>query len=981
MDKKKDSDRENFSSGWQTFVNLIFYNPLISAILAIIVGLFIQYKTPLFQSTSESDLNTSISSLGLFLITVATIAFLFSLNNVRYILFNPKRYFREEFALALSSVIFWLAIICLVSVHAKLMPWHVFIIFFQHLAGQEVSPVVIHWSELAFIFLLLILAYVIASSLHSQWNGRKSTQQYNRDQENEPDFFLSEGIREFLRICRREPSLEEYLEPGLAQLETPLETAIDPISKAWKDQACELLRLSSSSYIFDLDLDWHDKEGCWIGKDIHSNKLVFLYPVDSQPSNNDIKQCNEYPRNCARDRNQEIGEIVIAVKEEEVKLETKKRYKQIRFETENSLLENLVNFADYRNYIRKQIEVNLLPESNWTLQDVYVPSQFKGKNDERSEESLEDYLLKWLNEPSKRQIALLGDYGQGKSSAALMFTYNLLFNKEKAHHRIPIPIELRGTSPRNLSPLELLGAWTSQYRIDSQALMRLHIAGRLLLIFEGFDEMALSGNPEARLKHFKTLWKFCYPQAKILITGRPNLFLDDVEMKAALGIHQPTGDNPYCQAIRLAPFSVEQIGQSLRKQKPDTQNQIVSLAGENPRFLELVSRPSLLHVVSLLWEEEKLGEQIDRLTSAFVMERFVKNSYRRQGLKAEKGSKDFMALNSSEREYFMEGIASYMAAKELKNQISREELNQLVKDLIEAIPDSVSIYTTTMAGEDNRPLRQRIQDPKEEDIEHIQTDVRTCGLLVSDPSAPGKFKFGHKSFMEYLFAATVAEYIKDENLEKSRAIFKVTGVQLEALLKLPVSLEFLSELIGTNIDITDNDNSSATMASKLKGKRAVARKVFYKIFNVKNNKLSKFIFYFYLFNHVYSKSRIRFHTEILHYYQQVKKNIYQKAKTRVNSLFFGKKSSLSQVEYLSPIKYVSFFLLVDLIFSLLHRFITFQDILGLNELKLSLCNKICHHLGIEDRILHEFAGTLIFPWVKHQKFNYWNLDDKTTRQS
>ena len=957
MDKKKESDRENSSSGWQTFVNLIFYNPLISAIMAIIVGLFIQYKTPLFQSTSESDLTTSISPFGLFLITFTTIAFLFSLNNVGYILFNPKRYFREEFALALSSAIFWLAIICLVSIKTKLMPWHVFIILFKHLAGEEVSPAVIHWSELAFIFLLLILACVIASSLHRQWNGRKSSQQYNSEQKSEPDFLL-EGVSEFLRIWRREASLQEYLEPGLPQLETPLETATDPISKAWKDQACELLRLSSSSYVFDLALHWHDKEGCWVGKDIHSKKLVFLYPVDSQPSNHDIKQCNEYARNCAKDRDQEIGEIVIALKEEEVKLETKRRYKQIRFETENSLLENLVNFSDYRNYIRKQIEVNLLPESNWTLQDVYVPSQFKRENDDRSEESVEDYLLRWLNEPSRRQIALLGDYGQGKSSAALMFTYNLLFNGEKADRRIPILIELRGTSPRNLSPLELLGAWTSQYRIDSQALMRLHIAGRLLLIFEGFDEMALSGNPEARLKHFKTLWKFCYPQAKILITGRPNLFLDDVEMKAALGIHQPTGDNPYCQAIRLAPFSVEQIGQSLRGQKPETQNQIVSLARKNPRFLELVSRPSLLHVVSLLWEKEKLGEKIDRLTSAFVMERFVKNSYRRQGLKAS-GSRDFMALNSSEREYFMEGIASYMAAKELKNQISREELNQLVQDLIDNIPDSVSIYTTTIIGEDNRPLNQRIQDTKE-DIEHIQTDVRTCGLLVSDASAPSKFKFGHKSFMEYLFAATVAEYIKDDNLKKSRAILKVTGVQLEALLKLPVSLEFLSELIRANTDITDNENYSATIA--IKRKRVVTKKIFKKVFNLKNNKLDEVFLYFYLFTYIFCYSFITL--------LRVTNKVSNKRSS--NSLLSGIDLMFAATMLASAVIIIPL-----IIFLLFHIYFNVYIFVRLRNnkinIKLSFWQKICQDLSIEDEVLYGFTRTWIFPWVRDQKFDYWDL--------
>ena len=98
--------------------------------------------------------------------------------------------------------------------------------------------------------------------------------------------------------------------------------------------------------------------------------------------------------------------------------------------------------------------------------------------------------------------------------------------------------------------------------------MRLLIAGRLALVFEGFDEMALVGDAEIRLKHFRTLWQFAYPRAKILVTGRPNFFLDEEEMKAALGISKPIGDRPYCEALRLAPFNPEQIRDCLLYTSP-----------------------------------------------------------------------------------------------------------------------------------------------------------------------------------------------------------------------------------------------------------------------------------------------------------------------------------------------------------------------------------------------------------------------------
>ena len=131
-------------------------------------------------------------------------------------------------------------------------------------------------------------------------------------------------------------------------------------------------------------------------------------------------------------------------------------------------------------------------------------------------------MLEWLEEESYRHIALLGDYGQGKSTLSLYFSLKLFeyFDNGEAS-RIPILIELRGKSPRSLSPSELLATWAYKYRIDVGALTYLLIAGRLLLIFEGFDEMDLTGDTDARLEHFRTLWKFTYPSSKILITGRP----------------------------------------------------------------------------------------------------------------------------------------------------------------------------------------------------------------------------------------------------------------------------------------------------------------------------------------------------------------------------------------------------------------------------------------------------------------------------
>lgn len=945
-----------------TFLNKtgnLINNSIVGGVIGGVILLLIEYRSGLFQASEENS-NHSISLLWSIIAAYTTAAIIISFVNSVRIYFNSQKYFREEFSFAALSTIIVLIFGLAVSVAGRLMFWHPLEAAVYILSSQTPSVTQPSWEGYALLIVSIIAFWSLASIRHQNWNGLRSVQQRQRDQRSELSGIFLEGIGELIRILKREGALERYSELDSTQSLAPLEQSEDFISHAWKEQARELLKLSCSSYVIDQESGWHDKQGCWLGQNTDTGTLFFLYPAQSVLSKKDLDAFIDYSEGIAKSQNCQISEFIVAFREDRDKLATlTNSHENIRFETEQNLLEKLVNFTDYHNSIRKRILLNKLPDSELVLNDVYVASQFILSEEERLnnvDDNVENYLRKWLDEPGQRQIALLGEYGQGKSSTALMFAYRLLFKSEKPAKRIPILIELRGKSPRNLTPLGLLGDWASQYRIEPQALMRLHIAGRLVLIFEGFDEMALIGNSELRIRHFRTLWRFCYPNAKIIITGRPNFFLDDIEMKTALGIVKPISDKPYCEAIRLAPFTVEQIREALREQKSLVRDQICSFAKSGTRFRELVSRPSSLHVVSVLWEREKLYEKTELLDSAYVMERFVRSSYRRQGRKAQ-SSNEFMALNSSERDYFMCGIASYMAAKELSNQITNEQLNELIDDLINVIPDSVSTSPPEIFGEDTRPLRQRIKEPKD-DVEHIRTDVRTCGLLVDDTSAPGTFKFGHKSFMEYLFATTVKEYIWDLALEKAKAIRKVTRFPIEAILELPVSVGFLAEMIG-------NDTSATSNNVRFGGEITVATTLLEVIFSLRKNSILWPTFRFSLFNYSYVKSGAKF--------KGIKRNLIIFSRVllliAILSLLTFPLSRFHFQQVRS--NYFLIILTVSLVFTYSYfasSIIVFSPTLSR---KLRLWNSICKELQIDDKVLHQITGTRWLPWARHKPFDYF----------
>lgn len=333
--------------------------------------------------------------------------------------------------------------------------------------------------------------------------------------------------------------------------------------------------------------------------------------------------------------------------------------------------------------------------------------------------------------------------------------------------------------------------------------MKLLQAGRLLLIFEGFDEMAEVSDADARFNHFRSLWRFCYPQAKILITGRPNFFLDDRELKALLGVDGSKATGPYVQALHLQPFSTTQIANSLRNAAVRNCREITQLAEKDNKFQDIVSRPSLLYIVNQLWDKPELKKHKQSMNSALVIDLFIQYSYRRQTEKIRDG-KQFMELNEAEREYFMNGIAAYMAKEKLPNQITLAAFNTVVEQLYELIPEEVSLQGSALNTGMNKPLKLRLQD-KEDPLEAVKTDVRTCGVLVKDLTRPNTLKFPHKSFLELLFAKYAINRLFDKNNASTAAIWAVTKAEPEDLLTLIESLEFAGELL-RNIDTIVNKN-------------------------------------------------------------------------------------------------------------------------------------------------------------------------------
>ena len=886
-----------------------------------------------------------------------------------YVWIRRRSYTKERFAFAALNAYLALTLAYFAAATQQSMPWALVSGAILAASGQKFHVPAPGLAEQLLLFLSWIGSLWFISRLFHRWDGLRSERQYRSEQRRDNMLLLIEGLREAKRIIRRDAPLPVHQpEPHVPQIQFP-----PPFFVPWRRRARDLLRLKWNRYIFDNDT-WDEDHACWVGSNTDTEARVLLRCSTHEPHELDMRTLREYAENLRPDGKPETEIIVAIEKPNHAAAISKVNQPYPRLQTEETLLEKLVDWNDYREDIRTRMTGACLPDSELTIADVFVQPRFEPIHwDMDGPTELEKHLIDWLDESGRRQLALLGDYGQGKSTAALAFTHRIL--NSDGIERIPILVELRGTSPRNSTPQQLLGAWSTNYGINPRALWYLHLAGRLLFIFEGFDEMALVGDTEARLKHFRTLWGFCHERSKILITGRPNFFFDEIEMTIALGVGEPAHDQPYCRPMRLKAFDHEQIASALRSHDEVTRREICEFAKRNTQFLELVSRPALLHVVSVLWNRENLSQKLEQLTSAYVMKLFVDHSYRRQGQKEEDLAKspEFMQLTTNERKYFMKGVATYMAARQLPNQIDGSQLNDAIACLVEAIPDSVSTGTPEIAGQTRTPLRKRIADV-EHGLELVQTDVRTCGILVDDPATPGRFRFGHKSFMEFLFADVWGDFFVENERPDSSAILSACNASASDIAYLPVSVTFLSELIRQNLGAPEHSPENSKSNDKHMARRILQLLLPASFWG-------------------YAMGRLRLYDSSLRKLWR-----FQPRATQIllplplfsssglatigvllanTTLFVGGVDTLTIFEEFFGGVASYMVLLMVMTGSILGAVATrLWDRPGPVDKRLYVWNRICLELGIESRILHQVAGVGWLPGASRRQFDYF-IDDDT----
>lgn len=144
---------------------------------------------------------------------------------------------------------------------------------------------------------------------------------------------------------------------------------------------------------------------------------------------------------------------------------------------------------------------------------------------------LDAYMDRWITERGKVHMSLLGEFGTGKTWFCRHYAWRRLqrYLEDPVGERLPLLVTLREfiktTSPEQLINDLLL----ERYRLPFvgsafEVFRQMNRCGKLLLILDGFDEMARKADYQTVVDNFWELAKLVEDESKVVLTSRTEYF-------------------------------------------------------------------------------------------------------------------------------------------------------------------------------------------------------------------------------------------------------------------------------------------------------------------------------------------------------------------------------------------------------------------------------------------------------------------------
>ncbi|HSN86257.1 MAG TPA: TIR-like protein FxsC, partial [Thermoanaerobaculia bacterium] len=387
---------------------------------------------------------------------------------------------------------------------------------------------------------------------------------------------------------------------------------------------------------------------------------------------------------------------------------------------------------DFRGYVARQT-AKLAVDSNYPP-NLYVPQRMTqvGGAGAGSEDALAQ-VREWLDTANGRFVLVLGDFGTGKT-----FLLHELARRmgEEGSGLIPILLQMRSLE-KGRSLDALLAQHFAIEEVDDftpRKFRHMLEQGRIALLFDGFDELALRVTYPKATEHFDTILQAAGGHAKVIVTSRRQHFLSEQQVRNALG--EKVELVPGNRIALLQPFNREQI-----------RGFLVGYCGGDERKAE--ARLALIEGV-----QDLLGLSHNPRMLSFIAELPEEQLLEAKQGKGKITAADLYRLILSR---WLEGEVDRVQPKGAPPALSVEDRWTAVTALARRLWQKADPFISLAELEEDTARVLEALGPPALDADAAAFQVASGTLLVRDEE--GSFSFLHQSILEWLVAREAAGQI------------------------------------------------------------------------------------------------------------------------------------------------------------------------------------------------------------------------------
>jgi WD40 repeat protein len=345
---------------------------------------------------------------------------------------------------------------------------------------------------------------------------------------------------------------------------------------------------------------------------------------------------------------------------------------------------------------------------------------------------IEGYIKQWLSDDSKEHVSILGEFGTGKTWFSFHYAWDCLQAYKEAKEqglerpRLPLVIALRDYNKALKVESVLSDLFFNKHdiRLNSSVFDCLNQMGKLVIIFDGFDEMADKVDRQKMINNFWELARVVCPGSKVILTSRTEHFPHDRESRQLLNAELESStaklkwESPRFELLELAKFNEAQIRRvlTLEAEEKGLSIDIVEKVMVRAELLDLARRPVMTELIIEAMPEIEAGKPVD-------MSRIYYYAIVRKMDRDIKAERTFTSL--ADKLYFLCEIAWEMLSTERMKLNYRE------------FPDRI-----------RQIFPQLVTEAK--DLDHWHYDMMGQTILIRN--ADGDYTPAHRSLLEFLVA-------------------------------------------------------------------------------------------------------------------------------------------------------------------------------------------------------------------------------------